>query len=120
MHHAETLKRMVETSRLRKMQVENQTPEQRTARERMALFPANAEVLFIAKDIWVVCSVVVSLLVNFNDEPITQQPVVRLEGRLCIFPGIPTLFQKMLDGITPFLPLPPINERPCRLQVYTA
>ena len=31
-----------------------QTPEQRAARERMALFPARAEVLFIAPDIWVV------------------------------------------------------------------
>ena len=32
----------------------NQTPEQRAARERMALFPARAEVLYIASDIWVV------------------------------------------------------------------
>lgn len=31
-----------------------QTDEQRTARERMALFPARAEVLYIAPDIWVV------------------------------------------------------------------
>jgi len=26
----------------------------------------------------------------------------------------------MLDGLTPFLPLPPHNERPCRQQVFTA
>ena len=32
----------------------NQTDEQRVARERMALFPARAEVLYIASDIWVV------------------------------------------------------------------
>lgn len=32
----------------------NQTDEQRTARERMALFPAKAEVIFIAPDVWVV------------------------------------------------------------------
>ena len=32
----------------------NQTAEQRAARERMALFPAGAEVLFIAPDVWVV------------------------------------------------------------------
>ena len=32
----------------------NQTPEQRVARERMALFPARAEALFIAPDVWVV------------------------------------------------------------------
>ena len=47
------------------------------------------------------------------------QPVVRLEGKLCIFPGIPRLFQRMLDGLVPFLPLPPPSERPCRQQVFT-
>ncbi len=31
-----------------------QNEEQKRARERMALFPANAETLFVAKDIWVV------------------------------------------------------------------
>ncbi len=31
-----------------------QTDEQRVARERMALFPARAEVLYIAPDVWVV------------------------------------------------------------------
>ena len=35
----------------------NQTTEQRTARERMALFPSRAEVLFIAPDVWVVSPV---------------------------------------------------------------
>ena len=34
--------------------IQNQTEEQRIARERMALFPARAEVLYIASDIWVV------------------------------------------------------------------
>ena len=34
--------------------IANQTDEQRVARERMALFPARAEVLYIASDIWVV------------------------------------------------------------------
>lgn len=47
------------------------------------------------------------------------QPVVRLEGRLCVFPGIPRLFQGMLNGLTPFLPLPPPSERPFRQQVFT-
>jgi molybdopterin-biosynthesis enzyme MoeA-like protein len=47
------------------------------------------------------------------------QPVVRLEGKLCIFPGIPSLFQKMLKALTPFLPLPPLTERPLRIQVFT-
>ena len=35
----------------------NQTAEQREARERMALFPAKAEVLFIAPDVWVVSAI---------------------------------------------------------------
>ncbi|KAG6838219.1 hypothetical protein C0991_000966 [Blastosporella zonata] len=65
----------------------------------MALFPKDAEVIFIEEDVWV--------------------PVVRLEGRLCIFPGIPSLFQRMLTSLTPFLPLPPKNERPLRIQIFT-
>jgi molybdopterin-biosynthesis enzyme MoeA-like protein len=44
---------------------------------------------------------------------------VRLEGKLCVFPGIPALFQTMLDNLEPFLPLPPPHARPCRLQVFT-
>ncbi|KAI1792424.1 Molybdopterin binding protein [Ganoderma leucocontextum] len=97
-HHAETLRRMGEMLKHRTDLVK-QTEEQRVARERMALFPARAEVLYIASDIWV--------------------PVVRLEGKLCVFPGIPKLFQRMLDGLVPFLPLPPPSERPCRQQVFT-
>ena len=34
--------------------VHTQNEEQKCARERMALFPANAETLFVARDIWVV------------------------------------------------------------------
>jgi hypothetical protein len=34
--------------------VHTQNEEQKRARERMALFPSNAEMLFIARDIWVV------------------------------------------------------------------
>ncbi|KAI0318225.1 Molybdopterin binding protein, partial [Amylostereum chailletii] len=98
-HHKETLHRMVEMSKHRSW-VTQQTEEQKVARERMALFPESAEVLYTARDIWV--------------------PVVRLEGKLCIFPGIPSLFQKMLDGITPYLPLPPANHRPFRQQIFTS
>ncbi|KAH7928809.1 Molybdopterin binding protein [Leucogyrophana mollusca] len=97
-YHSETLARMEESSKHRKW-VGTQTEEQQTARKRMALFPDAAEVLFVASDIWV--------------------PVIRLEGRLCIFPGIPSLFQKMLDNLKPFLPLPPAHLRPFRLQVFT-
>ncbi|KAH7912853.1 MoaB/Mog domain-containing protein [Hygrophoropsis aurantiaca] len=97
-YHPETLARMEETGKHRKW-VGKQTEDQKTARKRMALFPDAAEVLFVASDIWV--------------------PVIRLEGKLCIFPGIPSLFQKMLDNLKPFLPLPPDHLRPFRLQVFT-
>ncbi|KAK7683820.1 hypothetical protein QCA50_013196 [Cerrena zonata] len=99
-HHQETLRRMTEMSKHRWASLAQQNEEQRIARERMALFPDQAEVIFIAPDIWV--------------------PVVRLEGKLCIFPGIPKLFQRMLDGLSPFLPLPPPHERPYRQQIFTA
>ena len=52
-HHAETLRRMGEMSRSRPG-IAQQTAEQRTARERMALFPAQAEVLYTESEIWVV------------------------------------------------------------------
>ncbi|TFK53048.1 Molybdopterin binding protein [Heliocybe sulcata] len=98
-HHQETLRRMMEMSKNRPW-ITQQTEEQRTARERMALFPEKGEVLFVHKDLWV--------------------PVVRLEGKLCIFPGIPGLYQRMLDSLVPYLPLPPPSERPFRLQVFTS
>ncbi|EIW79710.1 Molybdopterin binding protein [Coniophora puteana RWD-64-598 SS2] len=97
-YHDETLRRMDETSKHRRW-VSQQSEEQKTARRRMALFPANAEVLFVSSDIFV--------------------PVVRLAGKLHVFPGIPSLFQKMLDNLPQFLPLPPPEERPYRVQVFT-
>ncbi|KAH8112272.1 MoaB/Mog domain-containing protein [Phellopilus nigrolimitatus] len=97
-HHAETLRRMTEMSKHR-ADVAAQTDAQRVARERMALFPAHAEVLFVHKDLWV--------------------PVVRLEGKLCVLPGIPGLFQRLLSNLTPFLPLPPPSERAFRHLIFT-
>ncbi|TFY74180.1 hypothetical protein EWM64_g9833 [Hericium alpestre] len=97
-HNEEVLRRMLEMSKHRPW-VAQQNDEQRKARERMALFPEKAEVLFIARDLWV--------------------PVVRLEGKLCVFPGIPSLFQKMLNGLIPYLPLPPDSAKPFRQQVFT-
>ncbi|KAJ6591177.1 MoaB/Mog domain-containing protein [Mycena vulgaris] len=97
-HHPETLARMAHMVKDRTW-MSTQTPQQRAATERMALFPDKAEIIFVAQDLWV--------------------PVVRLEGKLCIFPGIPSLFQKMLNALTPFLPLPPFTERPLRIQVFT-
>jgi len=96
-HHQETIRRMSEMNRNPKW-VGTPTPEQLAATHRMALFPENAEVIYVGKD-WV--------------------PVVRLEGKLCVFPGILALFQKMLYGLTPFLPLPPKHERPLRIQIFT-
>lgn len=52
-HHPETLRRMAEMSKHR-IDVAQQSPEQRVARERMALFPENAEVLFVNSELWVV------------------------------------------------------------------
>lgn len=52
-HHTETLKRMAALSRLRKW-ASQQTTEQRTAQQRMALFPEKAEVIFVGEDTWVV------------------------------------------------------------------
>jgi len=98
-HHPETLRRMSEMGKHRSW-LHTQNQEQQRARERMALFPANAEALFVASDIWV--------------------PVVRLERKLCVFPGVPSIFQKMLEGLKAFLPLPPLSERPFRHQIFTA
>ncbi|KAI0080398.1 Molybdopterin binding protein [Panus rudis PR-1116 ss-1] len=99
-HHQETLRRMAEMSKHRWASLAQQNEEQRIARERMALFPDKAEVLFVQPEIWV--------------------PVVRLEGKLCVFPGIPKLFQTMLQGLTPYLPLPPPEVRPFRQQIFTS
>jgi molybdenum cofactor synthesis domain-containing protein len=100
-HHTETLLRMDEMSK-QHSSIATQTKEQKEARERMVLLPTGeeVEVIFVKGDIWV--------------------PVVRLEGKLCIFPGIPALFQTMLDNLTPFLPLPPPEDRPLRLQIFTS
>ncbi|ESK94823.1 molybdopterin binding domain-containing protein [Moniliophthora roreri MCA 2997] len=97
-HHAETLRRMNEMNKHRSWMA-TMDSQQREATKRMALFPNKAEVIFIGKDIWV--------------------PVVRLEGKLCVFPGIPALFQKMLNGLTDYLPLPSPSERPLRIQIFT-
>ncbi|KDR75745.1 hypothetical protein GALMADRAFT_248416 [Galerina marginata CBS 339.88] len=97
-HHDETIRRLTEMNKQRKW-VGTQNAEQRAATHRMALFPEKAEVIYVADDIWV--------------------PVVRLAGKLCIFPGIPALFRKMLHSLTPFIPIPPKSERPLRIQIFT-
>uniref|UniRef100_D8Q7T7 MoaB/Mog domain-containing protein n=1 Tax=Schizophyllum commune (strain H4-8 / FGSC 9210) TaxID=578458 RepID=D8Q7T7_SCHCM len=97
-HHPETMRRMDAINAFRKTNLHT-SPEQREAYLRMALFPSEAEVIFVRPEIWV--------------------PVVRLAGRLYVLPGIPALFQKMLDALTPFLPLPEATERLKRMQIFT-
>ncbi|KAL1692918.1 MoaB/Mog domain-containing protein [Schizophyllum commune] len=97
-HHPETMRRMDAINAFRNTNLHT-SPEQREAYLRMALFPSEAEVIFVRPEIWV--------------------PVVRLAGRLYVLPGIPALFQKMLDALTPFLPLPEATERLKRMQIFT-
>ncbi|KIR34639.1 molybdopterin binding domain-containing protein [Cryptococcus deuterogattii MMRL2647] len=107
-HHPETLRRMwALTTPERRAELEKATPAQREARERMALFPTQkeerdvrSEAIFVEADKWV--------------------PVVRLAGRLCVFPGIPALFQQLLLALTPYLPLPPASSKPFRHLIYTS
>ncbi|KAL7424886.1 hypothetical protein Q5752_000572 [Cryptotrichosporon argae] len=107
-HDAETLRRMwALTTPERRAELEKATPAQREARERMALFPtssgtgdAASEVLFVDVEKWV--------------------PVVRLGGKLCVFPGIPSLFQQLLLSLTPYLPLPPASAKPFRHLIFTS
>ncbi|CAE7102398.1 unnamed protein product [Rhizoctonia solani] len=98
--HQSTLERMYEMSKHRPETL-NQTKEQRTARERMALLPEGpgAEALFVCEDLWV--------------------PVSRLKGKLCVLPGVPSLFRKLLDGLVPYLALPGDSERSYRKMVLT-
>lgn len=52
-YHEETKRRMAEFSK-HKGEIYNSTPEQDKARDRMALFPTRAEVLFVDSGLWVV------------------------------------------------------------------
>jgi len=97
-HDDETLRRMHDVMKDRDHYTKS-TEQQRIARERMALFPAGGEVLHVTEELWV--------------------PIVRLGGRLCVFPGVPFLFRQLLDGLTPYLPLPDMPEKPVRHLVRT-
>jgi hypothetical protein len=44
---------------------------------------------------------------------------VELTIQLCVFPGIPSLFQQLLLGLTPYLPLPPASSKPFRHLIFT-
>ncbi|KAG8765103.1 hypothetical protein FRC12_007677 [Ceratobasidium sp. 428] len=98
--HQPTLERMHAMSK-HLFDLHKHTREQRTARERMALVPEGpgAEALFVCEDLWV--------------------PVVRLQGKLCILPGVPSLFRKLLDNLVPYLSLPMEDERSHRKMILT-
>jgi len=108
-HHQETMKRMWTLASAEKRELMSNAPEgEKEARNRMALFPTaeegkdgaeKSEVLFVKEEMWV--------------------PVVRLGGKLCVFPGIPKLFQQLLHGLTPYLPLPPASAKPFRHLIFT-
>ncbi|GAA5863313.1 hypothetical protein JCM1840_007479 [Sporobolomyces johnsonii] len=95
----ETIKRMEAFGRKR-YNFDQQTEEQKKARLRMALFPKGAEVLFVQEDLWV--------------------PVVRVGGKVCILPGVPKLFERLITGLAShYIPLPPSSEKPYRILVHT-
>ncbi|KAK1923692.1 MoaB/Mog domain-containing protein [Papiliotrema laurentii] len=120
-HHEETKRRMMGmSSPERRKELEEAPAAVREARDRMALFPTQpgghvvggeevdpskrtdgptSEVIFVEEDKWV--------------------PVVRLGGKLCVFPGIPSLFQQLLLGLTPYLSLPPASSKPFRHLIFT-
>lgn len=124
-HDEETMRRMMAiTPEKRRRELEAASPEEREARNRMALFPvaagghgsdgqgaARSELIFVSEDKWV--------------------PVLRLGGKvrkaefsrltlqLCVFPGIPSLFQQLLLGLVPYLPLPPASSKPFRHLIFT-
>lgn len=96
----EVIRRMAENLKARQVSTQGITQDMITARKRMALLPAqNAQVIFPTEQLWV--------------------PVVRMVGKLCILPGVPRLFEALLDGLEPYLPLDPNRPRPYRVLIHT-
>lgn len=96
----ETIRRMSENLKARQVSTEGVTEDMITARKRMALFPVqNSEIIFPTDRLWV--------------------PVVRMKGKLCILPGVPRLFEALIDGLTPYIPLDPNKPRPYRVLIHT-
>lgn len=96
----EVVRRMAENLKARQVSTEGITEDMITARKRMALFPKdNAEVIFPTDKLWV--------------------PVVRMQGKLCILPGVPRLFEALIDGLQPYVPLDPNRPRPYRVLIHT-
>ncbi|EPQ27734.1 uncharacterized protein PFL1_04871 [Pseudozyma flocculosa PF-1] len=99
-YHDETIRRMAENLKARNVDTSTVTEEMITARKRMALFPdRDAEVIYPTEQLWV--------------------PVVRMKGKLCILPGVPRLFEALLDGLEQYIPIDPNRPRPYRLLIHT-
>lgn len=97
-YHDETLKRMA--TGIRKFYgTINETEHVMLARKRMALFPRGAEVLFPTEEYWV--------------------PVVRVNGNVCVLPGIPSIFEGLLNALPPYLRLDPEMPKPIRRLIHT-
>lgn len=47
------------------------------------------------------------------------QPVIRIHGKLCVFPGVPRLYERMLEGLKAYLPLPAADTSSFRHMVFT-
>ncbi|KAN0064219.1 hypothetical protein ACQY0O_003386 [Thecaphora frezii] len=99
-YHDETIRRMAENLKARNVDTSGITDEMVKARKRMALFPdREVEVIFPTEQLWV--------------------PVVRMRGKLCILPGVPRLFEALLDGLEAYIPIDPNRPRPYRLLIHT-
>jgi len=94
----ETIGRM-EAYNSRRVSTRTQSAEQRTARHRMALFPKkHSKVLFVEPHLWV--------------------PVVCLNHNIFVLPGVPGLFQQLVQALLcHYIPLPPESEKPHRVLI---
>ena len=131
----ETKKRMwALTSESRREELAKAPENVKLARDRMALFPtqkgghavvgttarssseggATSEVIHVAGDKWVP-------VLRLGGKVSTRRRAWRyfLTPQLCVFPGIPSLFQQLLLDLTPYLPLPPASAKPFRHLIYT-
>jgi molybdopterin-biosynthesis enzyme MoeA-like protein len=118
---AETVKRMRAGAKARGMDIDSQTEEQKTARNRMAMLPTGdaAECIFVAEDKWVPVVRLGGKVSSPGSRSIYLKAYPLLYLQLCIFPGIPSLFEQLLISLTPYLPLPPDSAKPFRLLVFT-
>lgn len=95
-HDQETIRRM-QVGTARRLGTTNVPDDVVRARERMALFPKGAEVIFPTREYWV--------------------PVVRVNGNVCVLPGVPRIFEGLLLAFQSYLRLDPAMRKPIRCLV---